>query len=268
MHAYSMLCGILKSGSFKMTRVYADSQRVFIQQGFVLPQKKLDRTRSNFCPARSFDERTPEKQILDRLNSTEQTIRSIVEEYKLATKLPAQLITLAGRLIPLADRLVNIKGKTLGNDHALYDLAELVCYALSGGVSAFSSDSKYDGTKLNNLDFGLRSGIATAKKTIDAFLRLKGKWGIVTDDDKHRVRYEWKSGIRHAESMLSKEPSIFAPLVNFFSDLFTPTPIKITVGSSGTLSGSSAAKWSARPHVAQYHTNTFQSGSAPYQTFS
>ena len=250
-----------------MKKICADSQRAFVQQSFVLPQEKRDRTRSNFCPARSFDERVSEKQILNRLNSTDQTLQSIVEEYKLAAKLPDQLITRAGRLIPLADRLVTVKRTSLGNNPALYDLAELVCYALSDGVSVFSWDSQYNPEKINNIDFLLRRDIATAKKTIGAFLRLKGKWGIITDDDKHRERYQWKTGIRHAEKLLPKEPSFFAPLVKFFSDLFTPAPVKITVGSTGNISGSSATKWSARPYVAQYHAHTFQSGSAPYRTF-
>jgi len=169
------------------------------------------------------------------LNTTDQTIRSLVEGYKLATTIPIPdtvknlCKSTPIRLISLADRLVSIKRTTLGNHPALYDLSELVCYALSDVASKFSYESKL--LSQENLDkynsktpSEIRSEIGTIKKTIDAFLRMKDKWGIVSDDDKHTVRYDWKSGIRRAESMLPEEPSCFDPLIKFFSGLFTPSP--------------------------------------------
>ena len=174
---------------------------------------------------------SPPLSVLDTLSSADQNIHQLIVAAKKASLyLDAE--------VSVASRLLRVEGSTPADRETLQELRAYVLTMLLTGISTkislltFTKESAFSDC---NDDFATqaRSTIAKIKRAIVVYFKLAAKTYGPDYQSPSKSESRWSSTIESVEHTLPKKRTIF----DWLSDLFTPDPIKITVGAAGARTG-------------------------------
>lgn len=176
-------------------------------------------------------QKSPPPNVLDTLSSDDRNIHQlIVAAKRTSLYLDAE--------VSVASRLLRVDGRTPTDRETLQELRAYVLTLLLNGISTkislltFSKESAFSEC---NDDFATqaRNTIAKIKQAIVVYFKLAAKTYGPEYLSPSKSESSWDKTIASIEHMLPKKRTIF----DWLSNLFTPDPIKITVGAAGARTG-------------------------------
>lgn len=176
-------------------------------------------------------QKTPPLNVLDTLSSADQTIHQlIVAAKKTSLYLDAE--------VSVASRLLRVEGRTPADRDTLQELRAHVLTMLLTRIStkiSLLTFTKASAFSECNDDFATqaRTTIAKIKKAIVVYFKLAAKTYGADYQSPSKSESRWRSTLESVEHTLPKKRTVF----DWLGDLFTPDPIKITVGAVGARTG-------------------------------
>jgi len=173
--------------------------------------------------------------VLGTLSSTDRTILQLIDAAKkMSLYLSAE--------VAVASRLFKVEGKSPADKATIETLSAHVLSMLLTGISTEISSlsfKKKSAFSENDSTFtrDVRNTIAKIKKSIVVYFKLAEKTYGPDYLSPSKGESRWDSRIASVEYALPEERSVFSRIGAWFDDLFTPAPIKITVGASGARTG-------------------------------
>jgi hypothetical protein len=192
---------------------------------------KVDQNSFNPSMGSVVAQKSPPSNVLDTLNSSNRTIHQIIENAKRTSLyLDAE--------VSVARQLLRVDGTTPADKETIQELRAHVLATLLTGISTkislltFTKESAFSECR-DDFARQARETIAKIKKAIAVYFSLAAKTYGPDYQSPSKTESRWDTTIASVEHMLPKKRTIF----DWLSDLFTPDPIKITVGAAGARTG-------------------------------